>query len=108
MDHKEQIAQLMVEFADVFAEDGKLGWTSIIMHSIHTGEAQPICQPVQRIPLCQRQEMQDLLTEMQAKDVIQPSQSHMKWAIMYGFYFHKCPRESQRNCTGHGQAPLLS
>ena len=39
MDHKEQIAQLMVEFADVFAEDGKLGWTSIIMHSIHTGEA---------------------------------------------------------------------
>ena len=75
IDHKEQIAQLMFEFADVFAEDGKLGRTSKIKHSIHTDEAQPICQPVRRIPLCQRQEMQDLLTEMKAKDMIQPLQS---------------------------------
>lgn len=68
----------MLEFVDVFAEDGKLGRTSKIKHFIHTGEAQPIRQPVRKVSLCQRQEMQDLLTEMQAKDVIQPSQS--PWA----------------------------
>ena len=67
-----------MEFADVFAEDGKLGRTSKIKHFIHMGEAQPICQPVRKVSLCQRQEMQDLLTEMQAKDMIQPSQS--PWA----------------------------
>ena len=77
-DHKEQFAQLVFEFADIFAEDGELGRTSKIKHSIHTGDAQPIRQPVRRVPLCQRQEIQDLLTEMQAKDVIQPSRS--PWA----------------------------
>ena len=68
----------MFEFADIFTEDGELGQTSKIKHSIHTGDAQPIRQPVQRVPLYQRQKMQDLLTEMQAKDMIQPSQS--PWA----------------------------
>ena len=77
-DHKERLTQLVFEFADIFAEDGEFGQTSKIKHSIHTGDAQPIRQPVQRVPLCQRQEMQNLLTEMQDKDVIQPSQS--PWA----------------------------
>ena len=77
-DHKEQFTQLVFEFADIFAEDGELGGTSKINHSIHTGDAQPIPQPVRRVPLYQRQEMLDLLTEMQDKDVIQPLQS--PWA----------------------------
>ena len=33
---------------------------------------------------------------------------HMKWAAMYGFYFHRCPEINRRNCTAHGQALLLS
>ena len=77
-EQKEQFAQLVFEFTDIFADDGELGRTSKIKHSIHTGDAQPIRQPVRRVPLCQRQEMQNLLTEMQAKDVIQLSQS--PWA----------------------------
>ena len=77
-DHKERFTQLVLEFANIFAEDGELGRTSKIKHSIHTGDAQPIRQPVRRVPLCQRQEMQNLLAEMQDKDVIQPSQS--PWA----------------------------
>ena len=32
----------------------------------------------------------------------------MKWAAMYGFYFHRCPEVNRRNCTAHGQALLLS
>ena len=74
-EHKEQFAQMVFEFTDIFAEDGKLGRTSKIKHSIHTGDAQPIRQPVRRVPLFQRHEMQNLHMEMQAKDVIQPSQS---------------------------------
>ena len=47
-DHREQLSQLVLEFADIFAIDGELGRTSKIKHSIHTGDAQPIHQPVQR------------------------------------------------------------
>ena len=75
---REQFSQLLLEYADIFAEDGELGRTNKIKHSIHTGDAQPIRQRVRRIPLCQRQEMQKLLMDMQSKDVIQPSQS--PWA----------------------------
>ena len=75
---REQFSQLLLEYVDIFAEDGELGRTNKIKHSIHTGDAQPIRQPVRRIPLCQRQEMQKLLMDMQSKDVIQPSQS--PWA----------------------------
>ena len=53
----------------------ELGRTNKIKHSIHTGNAQPIRQPVHKVPVCQRQEMQKLLVEMHKKDVIQPSQS---------------------------------
>ena len=53
-DHKEQFSQLVFEFADIFAEDGEIGRTSKIKHSIHTGNAQPIRQSVRRVPLCQR------------------------------------------------------
>ena len=77
-EQEEQFAQLVFEFADILAEDGEFGRTSKIKYYIHTGDAQPVRQPVRRVPLCRRREMQNLLTEMQAKDVIQPSQS--PWA----------------------------
>ena len=47
-------------------------------HAIHTGYAPPIRQPVRRIPPFRRQEVQKLLGEMLAKDVIQRSTS--PWA----------------------------
>ena len=55
---REQFSQLLLEYADIFTEDGELGQTNKIKHSINTGDAQPIHQLVRRIPLCQRQEMQ--------------------------------------------------
>lgn len=110
-DHKEQFTQLVFEFADIFAEDGELGQTSKIKHSIHTRDAQPIRQPVQRVPLCQT-EMLNLLTEMQDKDVIQPSQS--PWASPVVLVqkteehalLHRLPqaeRSDQEGCVPHPQ-----
>ena len=78
VDQKEQLYQLLLEYADIFADKGELGHTHRITHSIDTGSASPVRQPVLRVPVCQRKELKDLLTEMEEKDVIQPSSS--PWA----------------------------
>ena len=75
---RDEFMRLVWEYRDVFAEDGVIGRTNKVKHSIATGDARPIRQPARRIPLCQRQEVQDLLDDMKAKDVIQPSRS--PWA----------------------------
>ena len=75
---KNQLLQLLLEFSDIFAEDGELGRTDRIQHSIDTGDAHPIRQPVRRLPLNQRAEVRELLTDMEEKGVIQPSNS--PWA----------------------------
>lgn len=50
---KQQLLQLLLEFSDVLAEDGELGRTKRIQHSIDTGNAHSIRQPVRRLPLSQ-------------------------------------------------------
>ena len=70
---------LLLQYADIFAyADSDLGRTSQLNHEIHTGEADPIRQPVRRVPPHRRQEIQQLLKEMKEKDVIQQSSS--PWA----------------------------
>ena len=74
----EQLYELLLSYADVFAcSDSEVGRTSKIRHTIHTDEP-PIRQAVRRIPPVKRQEVQKLLSEMQEKDVIEPSSS--PWA----------------------------
>ena len=76
-EQKEQLLQLLIEFADIFADEGELGRTDRIMHNIDTGSAPPIRQPVHRAPVCQKAELKDLLADME-KDVVRPSNS--PWA----------------------------
>ena len=45
-EQKEQLLQLLIEFADIFADEGELGRTDRITHNIDTGSAPPIRQPV--------------------------------------------------------------
>ena len=78
VDQKEQLFQLLLEYADIFADESELGRTDRITHSIETGSAPPIRQPVRRVPVCQRKELKELLTDMEEKDVIRPSSS--PWA----------------------------
>ena len=66
-------------YADVFASwTADLGKTNRLEHSIPTGDATPIRQPIRRVPPPQRQEICDLLNDMLDRDVIEPSSS--PWA----------------------------
>jgi hypothetical protein len=77
VEQREQLLQLRIEFADIFAEEGELGHTDRITHNINSGSAPPIRQSVRRVPVCQKTELKDL-TDMEKKDVIRPSNS--PWA----------------------------
>ena len=55
--------------------DGDLGQTTLLQHSIHTSGATPIRSPPRRLPFHQRQETKQLVEDMLQKEVIEPSQS---------------------------------
>ena len=55
--------QLLLSFADIFASSNdSLGRTAILKHTINTGTAPPIRQPVQRIPPTKKQEVSCWMT----------------------------------------------
>ena len=75
-DECSQLAQLLINFADVFAvSSDDLGHTSLVTHQIDTGSSHPICQPARRLPLHKRAEADTLLKDMLNKGVIEPSSS---------------------------------
>lgn len=52
MDKRSQLAQLLTDFADVFAvSSDDLGHTSLVTHQINTGSSLPIRQPARCLPL---------------------------------------------------------
>ena len=55
-----------------------LGRTGQLMHKIDTGDAKPIKQPLRRVPFHLKDEVGNLLTEMQQQGIIEPSQ--FPWA----------------------------
>ena len=76
---KSTLCSLLCEYHDVFAlENGERGETDIVRMEINTGEAQPKRQSVRRTPFAARQEIAKQLREMQAQNVITPSDS--PWA----------------------------
>ena len=78
-DEKEELYRLLLEYADVFAESSvELGRTSLIKHSIDTGNEHPIRQPCRRVPPARREQCRDLIKDMLQKNIIQPSSS--PWA----------------------------
>ena len=76
LDERSQLAQLLTDFADVFAvSSDDLGHTSLVTHQISTGSSLPIRQPARRLPLHKRAEADILLKNMLKKGVIEPSSS---------------------------------
>ena len=76
---KMSLYHLLLAYSDIFASSGAdLGRTGVIRHEITTTNTAPIRQPIRRIPPYRREEVQQLLKEMQEKDVIQKSSS--PWA----------------------------
>ena len=82
-DERSQLAQLLINFADVFAvSSDDLGHTSLVTHQIDTGSSHPIRQPARRLPLHKRAEADTLLKDMLKKGVIEPSSSPWKSPIV--------------------------
>ena len=78
-DHQNVLFSLLMEYADVFAiSDDQLGRTNVLQHEIHTENVSPIRQRFRRMSPQKREEMQKLLSDMLAKNIISPSKS--PWA----------------------------
>ena len=70
---------LLLSYADVIADStADLGRTDKLQHSIHTGDAPPVRQPVRHIPPQRQDEVLTLLQEMLERGVVEPSTS--PWA----------------------------
>ena len=59
-------------------EDGQLGSTKVVTHSINTGDSLPIEQPARHIPFAHRRKVEELVDDMLQKQVIHPFKS--PWA----------------------------
>ena len=79
MEQQVQVAKLLNKYSEVFSKsDGDIGRTSIIKHRIPTGDAQPIQQRPQRVPVHMNKEIDRQLDNMLKENVITPSTS--PWA----------------------------
>ena len=73
------IKAVMLGASDVFALDNsKLGCTSLVQHSIDTGDNPPIKQQPYRTPMIYRERIAEMIEDMQAQGIVQPSSS--PWA----------------------------
>ena len=75
----ELLEDLLLNSVDVFAlNDSELGRTSLVKHSIDTGDHPPIKQQPRRTPFVRREKISKLIDEIQQSGVMQPSAS--AWA----------------------------
>ena len=71
---RDELAQLVLRYQDVFAlDETELGTTGVVKHEINTGNTQPIKQYVRRMPHALRAKVQELVSDMLAKNVIRPT-----------------------------------
>ena len=74
-----KIVQLIHDYPNVFAEpDGSLGQTDLVKHTIETGKADPIKQPVRRLPWSKQDTVDREVDKMLKQGVIEESDS--PWA----------------------------
>ena len=67
---------MIAEFNDVFALDvSELGCTHLVEHTIKTGDHPPIRQQPYRTPVVRYQKLNELVADIGAQGIIQPSSS---------------------------------
>ena len=72
-EEKEKLRKVFLEFSDVF--ENTLGHTTVLSHSINTGNSPPIKQRLRRLPYAHREEADKQIKDMLAQGVIEPSES---------------------------------
>ena len=96
---REKFIDLLCSFEDIFARSNSdLGMTSILKHSINTGNATPVRQPVRRLPPHYRDNVRQLLGEMLENDVVEKSTS--PWASPIVLVAKKTDRYAFVSITG--------
>ena len=74
-----KLRTLLYQLADVISVDSNdLGRTTLVQHEINTGDASPIRQPPRRLPFQQRQVVQELVSDMLKRGVVE--QSNGPWS----------------------------
>lgn len=73
---KEDANKLFEKYQSIFAIKGQeKGRTSLTKHRVNTGNKMPIRQNPRRVPLAKREEVNNLIQEMELNSVIEPSNS---------------------------------
>ena len=73
---KRKLRDLLSQFGDVISTgDRDLGKTSMVFHTIDTGDLVPVRQAARRLPYSQRNEVRELLEDMLGREIIEPSKS---------------------------------
>ena len=71
-----QVEELLMKHCSLFANNDKeLGKTGIVRHGIKTNDRPPVKQPLRRIPVHMKQEVDQHIYDMLERDVIEPSVS---------------------------------
>lgn len=66
-----KLKALLCDFSYVFAlDDSELGRTSVVCHSIDTGDHKPIKQQPYRTPIVQRETIKKMVDEMQKQGIV--------------------------------------
>ena len=84
---RSELKTLVGNYRDIFKDpEGSLGQTDFVLHEIDTGNARPIKLPLRRVPLKQREVIEDELNKMLQENIIEPSDSPLfsyqeRWVI---------------------------
>jgi hypothetical protein len=74
----QELRELLAEYEDIFAKDDEdYGRTNKVYHRIDTGDARPIRQSPERIPLAKQAEVKEILDDIEESD--SPSSSPVVW-----------------------------
>ena len=69
----QDIDKVVIDFADVFNKEQRLGYCDILPFTIDTGTVKPVRQQAYRLPLPKQRIVEEQLQDMLTTGVIQPS-----------------------------------
>ena len=94
---KAKLRKVLLQYSDIFEDT--LGQTSVLSHTIDTGDSPPIKQRPRRLPYAHREEVDKRVKDMLAQGVIEPSSS--PWLSLWWWFVKKMGRSVYVLTTGN-------